>query len=69
MKLIPIFFPIGAIKQGISLSILTFEEIINEAGYKGLLKILLGLILFWHLYVPVHEFLHVAGCLLGGGEV
>ncbi|MCP4575644.1 MAG: hypothetical protein GY846_05110, partial [Deltaproteobacteria bacterium] len=32
-------------------------------------KILLGLILFWHLYVPVHEFLHVAGCLLGGGEV
>ena len=69
MKLIRIIFPIGAIKQGLSLSFLTFEEIINEAGYKGLLKILLGLIFFWHLYVPVHEFLHVAGCLLGGGEV
>ena len=23
----------------------------------------------WWLYVPVHEFLHVAGCLLGGGTV
>jgi len=23
----------------------------------------------WWIYVPVHELLHVAGCLLGGGEV
>jgi len=23
----------------------------------------------WWLYVPIHEFLHVAGCLLGGGTV
>lgn len=69
MKLIRIIFPIGAVKQGISLSLLTLEQIIKEAGYKGLFKILLGLILFWHLYVPVHEFLHVAGCLLAGGEV
>jgi len=69
MKLIRIIFPIGAVKQGISLCLLTFQQIINEAGYKGLFKILLGLILFWHLYVPVHEFLHVAGCLLGAGEV
>lgn len=69
MRLIRIIFPLGAVKQGISLSFLTFEQAINEAGYKGLFKILLGLILFWHLYVPVHEFLHVAGCFLGGGDV
>lgn len=69
MSITRIIFPIDAIKQGISLSILTLEEIINKEGYKGLFKIFLGLILFWHLYVPVHEFLHVAGCLLGGGEV
>ncbi|MCG6879239.1 MAG: hypothetical protein LJE96_08855 [Deltaproteobacteria bacterium] len=30
---------------------------------------LLGLILFWHIYVPFHELLHVVGCLLCGGEV
>ena len=69
MNLLRIIIPIEAVKQGISLSLLTFEQIINEAGYKGLFKVLLGLILFWHLYVPVHEFLHVAGCILGGGEV
>lgn len=25
--------------------------------------------LSWWIYVPIHEFLHVAGCLLGGGTV
>jgi hypothetical protein len=69
MKFIRFVFPIGAVKHGISLSLLTVEQAINEAGYKGLFKMLLGLILFWHAYVPVHEMLHVAGCLLGGGEV
>jgi hypothetical protein len=28
-----------------------------------------GLFLGWWIYVPVHELLHVAGCLLAGGEV
>jgi len=69
MKFIQFIFPMGAVKRGISLSLLTVEQVINEAGYKGLFKMLLGLILFWHIYVPVHELLHVTGCLLGGGEV
>jgi hypothetical protein len=30
---------------------------------------LLGLAASWWIYVPIHELLHVAGCLLGGGEV
>jgi hypothetical protein len=30
---------------------------------------LLGLAVSWWIYVPIHELLHVAGCLLGGGEV
>ena len=69
MKPIPIIFPIHAVKEGISLSLGTFEQIISNAGYRGLIKVLLGLVIFWHLYVPVHELLHVAGCLLGGGQV
>ena len=69
MKPMAIIFPIDAVKQGVSLFFRTFEDILNETGYKGLFKIFLGLILFWHLYVPVHEMLHVAGCLLSGGEV
>src|SRR6056297_2908011 len=31
--------------------------------------VMLGLLLGWWIYVPVHELLHVAGCLLAGGEV
>lgn len=69
MKFIQFIFQTGTVKHGISLSLLAVEEVIKEAGYKGLFKMLLGLILFWHIYVPVHELLHVAGCLLGGGEV
>ncbi len=69
MKPVRIIFPIHAVKRGFSLSFGTFEEIISEAGYKGLIKVLVGLIIFWHLYVPFHELLHVAGCLLGGGQV
>ena len=69
MKPIRVFLPIAAVKRGLSISFGTFEQIISETGYKGLIKVLLGLIFFWHLYVPLHELLHVAGCLLGGGQV
>jgi hypothetical protein len=69
MKPVSIIFPIHAVKRGFYLSFGTFEEIISEGGYKGLIKVLAGLIIFWHLYVPLHELLHVAGCLLGGGQV
>ena len=29
----------------------------------------LGLLLSWHIYVPLHELLHALGCLLGGGTI
>ena len=29
----------------------------------------LAFVVSWWVYVPIHELLHVAGCLLGGGEV
>ncbi|HUO87500.1 MAG TPA: hypothetical protein VM617_08905 [Thermoanaerobaculia bacterium] len=34
-----------------------------------LVWMLVGLAVGWWLYVPAHELLHVAGCLLAGGEV
>lgn len=34
-----------------------------------LLWMLAGLAVGWWIYVPAHELLHVAGCLLAGGEV
>lgn len=34
-----------------------------------LLPLFAGLLAGWWIYVPIHELLHVAGCLLSGGEV
>ncbi len=34
-----------------------------------LIWMMLGLVLGWWLYVPIHELLHVAGCVWAGGEV
>ncbi|MCA1779733.1 MAG: hypothetical protein LC637_10200 [Xanthomonadaceae bacterium] len=38
-------------------------------GLAGLAVMMAGLLFGWWLYVPVHELLHVAGCLMAGGEV
>ena len=69
MKVIEILIPIKAIRQGFSIFLSAFEIVLEHKGYKALLWMLAGVLLFWHIYVPVHEMLHVAGCLLGGGEV
>lgn len=36
---------------------------------KTLILLFLGIALGWWVYVPIHELMHVAGCLIGGGEV
>jgi hypothetical protein len=38
-------------------------------GIRQLLVILLGLILGWWLYVPIHEMLHALACVAAGGHV
>jgi hypothetical protein len=40
-----------------------------ERGPRGLALVALGLALGWWVYVPCHELLHVAGCVLTGGGV
>jgi hypothetical protein len=35
----------------------------------GLLGVAVGVVVTWFIYVPVHELLHVAGCVLSGGRV
>lgn len=43
-----------------------FERLPSPASMSWVMA---GLLLGWWIYVPVHELLHVAGCLLAGGEV
>lgn len=69
MKWMNVLFPVGTVRRGVSLAFLTFEQMIQEKGFPGLIKFFIGLVVFWHIYVPVHELLHVAGCFLAGGEV
>lgn len=38
-------------------------------GLRSLALVALGLLAGWWLYVPVHELLHAAGCMAGGGTV
>ncbi len=40
-----------------------------DTGVRGLLWITAGLIAGWWIYVPIHELLHVFGCLATGGTV
>ena len=47
----------------------TFEQLLMAGGNKALALSMVGLILFWHIYTPIHELLHVGMCLLGGGSV
>jgi len=40
-----------------------------DRGARSLLFVGLGLVVGWWIYVPLHELLHAAACLLAGGEV
>lgn len=49
------------------------EHLENAPGERSLVSTWLltmaGVLLCWQIYVPVHEFLHVGGCLAGGGSI
>ena len=47
----------------------TLEKLLDKGEFKALIYIMIGLIVAWHIYTPVHELLHVAGCLMVGGTV
>jgi len=45
------------------------DQLLGESGTRNLVFLLVSVVVFWHLYTPVHELLHVAACYLGGGTV
>ncbi|MCH8149947.1 MAG: hypothetical protein IH987_18535 [Planctomycetes bacterium] len=40
-----------------------------RSPFKAMGPMMISIVVVWFLYVPVHELLHVAGCLMTGGEV
>lgn len=47
----------------------TLDRCLAGGSRRDLVLIFAGLVLGWWLYVPVHELLHVAGCVVAGGTV
>jgi hypothetical protein len=45
------------------------ERVVAAEGGRGLVMALVGMLLSWWVYVPVHELMHAWGCLLSGGTV
>jgi hypothetical protein len=52
-----------------TLTLDTLEALLSRKGWAGLAAAFAAMVLFWFLYVPLHELLHAAGCALSGGEV
>ena len=46
-----------------------FERVLPENVWSALVLVFLGFMVSWWIYVPVHELLHVYGCLAVGGSV
>ena len=40
-----------------------------RSAFKAMGPTLLAMLVTWFIYVPIHELLHVAGCVVTGGEV
>lgn len=47
----------------------TFEHLLGTKIAVRFALSVVSLLVAWHIYTPIHELMHVAGCLLGGGTV
>jgi len=61
--------PWPAVHRLLKLSLAGLDQLLVTGRWKALLAMLLGLIISWHVYVPLHELLHVFACWLTGGTV
>jgi hypothetical protein len=51
------------------LAFATFESLLHRYDLKALFTSVIWLIVFWHIYTPIHELLHVAAAIMTGGSV
>lgn len=64
-----LIMPWRAFLPSLRLGFNSFEQLLDAGGLKNLGICLVSLLVFWHLYTPIHELLHVGACLLSGGTV
>lgn len=51
------------------LAFATFDSLLRRYDMKALFMSVLWLLVFWHIYTPIHELLHVAAAFMTGGSV
>ncbi len=61
--------PWQAFLPSLRLGFRSFEQLLDAGGMKSLALCLISLLVFWHIYTPIHELFHVGACLVSGGTV
>lgn len=66
-----LFISVRDFLDGLQYLITSRDNLPNRRGldFLVLLQIFIGMIVSWWIYVPVHELLHAAGCMITGGTV
>lgn len=62
-----VLWPRDAVVHMVRQTSRTFDALLARSGWKALAFMVLSIFILWHIYVPVHELLHVAACILTGG--
>jgi len=56
-------------KSVLEIPALALNTLLEDGSYSNLLILFVTFLSSWWLYVPIHELMHVMGCILVGGEV
>ncbi len=64
-----LIMPWRSFLPSLRLGFTSFEQLLDAGGLKSLVVCLVSLLVFWHIYTPIHELLHVGACLVSGGTV
>lgn len=67
--MIDLVIPVRTFGRSLKFCLDALEQIMAKGRMIDVAWLMLSLTLFWFIYTPVHELLHVAGCLVSGGSV
>lgn len=64
-----ILLPLFEVRDGFVFSFRALEGLMVKGRMLDVVLLMLGLMVAWFIYTPIHELLHVAGCEWSGGHV
>ena len=64
-----LFTPWRALPAVARVALQSFERLLDAGRWRDLVPVLVGVIVVWHIYTPIHELIHAFTCLATGGTV